>query len=614
MMLIPSAAHLGAQWKYEKLNIDISDQFKLAPSLSYYRESDHAIPVDLAIRYFEAGKFTPVKNSGGEFLNNGLIPNRCWYAFSIENKSAVPKILMLESILSNANRLDVYEKDEMGRVHSIPALAPTVQNGSLLVKPLGHSIAIKSGESKLILIKADNKGQILYIPLTAFSLAKYQQQAGIKSNVLGIFQGIFLFIILFSTVIFLTTRELLYALYSIYSFFICLFVLNESGVAHQIFGNMRMLNQFSSQFSLLVGTSVWLFLLIEFLRLKGNNAPMYRAVFFLAIFTLVYAALPFLIFHKEPRWITGYIIYQRIFVVLFFVNLTVILLTILHRINKKDKLALFYGIANLPVILGSVLYYGNSYNLLDVRYGSLNPIAVGLSLETFLMSFGFIYRYLLLIRDKQNLLEEKNRQRFEIAASIIQAQESERRRIAQDLHDELGGNLAAINMAVQRVDLPIHQKDAIHNLILKTAKNARHIAHNLMPPDFEHTTELNLIATHIHTLNESQHTTRYQFQVFGMRYPYSMDAQLNIYRIVLELVQNISKHAFATEANIQVMYHDSNMEIIVEDNGQGFNAENSQNGLGLHNAKTRVRYLNGKMVVDTGPAGTTIIIQIPYHG
>ena len=84
---------------------------------------------------------------------------------------------------------------------------------------------------------------------------------------------------------------------------------------------------------------------------------------------------------------------------------------------------------------------------------------------------------------------------------------------------------------------------------------------------------------------------------------------------MLELINNIVKHAQASKATVQLIRYPSYINITIEDNGKGFDFNKisaSKNGIGLGNVAARVEYLKGRMEVDSGTdKGTTIILEIP---
>jgi signal transduction histidine kinase len=90
--------------------------------------------------------------------------------------------------------------------------------------------------------------------------------------------------------------------------------------------------------------------------------------------------------------------------------------------------------------------------------------------------------------------------------------------------------------------------------------------------------------------------------------------ELNLYRIVQELVSNIIKHAQAAEITIQLNRHANDLTLTVEDNGIGFEQEKvrGKKGVGLSTMQSRVGSLNGRVYIDSQPGrGTTVTVEIP---
>lgn len=236
------------------------------------------------------------------------------------------------------------------------------------------------------------------------------------------------------------------------------------------------------------------------------------------------------------------------------------------------------------------------------------------AIETFVLSFGFAYRFNYINKEKRNLLFQINKQQYEVTQQIIVTQETERKRIAEDLHDELGGDLAAIKINMQSLDGSISADTTkigqLLKMIDKASENVRRIAHNLMPAEFNETKLSDLLAAHLNGLN-GESGYRFQFNVSGEDNRFNKQQELFIYRIILELSNNIIRHAAATEASIQLLYYEAYLEIMVEDNGIGFSGSYDQ-GIGLSSIKSRVSYLHGNMEIDSGKYGTTILIKIPY--
>ncbi|MBK7561841.1 MAG: hypothetical protein IPI68_10025 [Chitinophagaceae bacterium] len=151
-------------------------------------------------------------------------------------------------------------------------------------------------------------------------------------------------------------------------------------------------------------------------------------------------------------------------------------------------------------------------------------------------------------------------------------------------------------------------------LLDEASAELRSISHNIMPATLS---KLGLIAA-LKNLSKtiSSHSglqVNFTSHDFMERIP--EQTEMSIYRIVLELINNIVKHARASKVTIQLIKYPDYINLSVEDNGRGFdyrNALQEKKGIGLGNILSRVEYLRAKMNVDSVPgSGTTVIIDVP---
>lgn len=222
----------------------------------------------------------------------------------------------------------------------------------------------------------------------------------------------------------------------------------------------------------------------------------------------------------------------------------------------------------------------------------------------------FIYDYRNKNIERNRLLEESLLAERNIRSAIVKTQEAERKRIAEDLHDEIGSSLAALKLRLQKSGLTEKEMSDMLEVVDKAADDTRTISHNLMPPEFAKTSLHNLLDTYYSKLN-SESAIRFHFHSSGYNHNFSKEDELVIYRIVMELTGNILKHSGATEATVQLIDFSNYLEIMTEDNGKGI-ADTITDGIGMKNIQSRVNYLNGEIRIDSGQNGTTTMIKIPY--
>ena len=242
-------------------------------------------------------------------------------------------------------------------------------------------------------------------------------------------------------------------------------------------------------------------------------------------------------------------------------------------------------------------------------------LRMALLAELTILSAGWLYRRKLLQTARQQL-EVQNRT---LQAAIIQTQESERQRIAADLHDDLGGTLATLYRRINDLSqyqpntLISQQLDQIVPLVQKGNDDLRRISHNLMPPEFARIGLRYALEQLIRS--QSQQVTQFSFFTAGAERKLPIETELNAYRIIAELVQNVNKHAQASRAAVQMLYRTDRLSITVEDDGLGSRAKTSSDepmGIGLKNSSLRAEYIGATLWRDASEAGTLVVLDIPY--
>jgi len=219
-------------------------------------------------------------------------------------------------------------------------------------------------------------------------------------------------------------------------------------------------------------------------------------------------------------------------------------------------------------------------------------------------------------RDIEKLLQ---RQELQSAYALIQGQEAERKKIAADVHDNLGSLLATLkiysDLVVRKSESDVDRLNReINGLIETLTGEVRKIAHSL---DSSTLRNFGLEAS-IRQLCEAV-TNSGKINVTSVidihRPPEDSEMLLNIYRIVQELLTNTLKHAQATQVRFEITQVNGEITIIHEDNGVGFEVERATNSMGLQNIRSRVSRLHGELKIQSSPKGSTFIIEMPFpHG
>lgn len=209
----------------------------------------------------------------------------------------------------------------------------------------------------------------------------------------------------------------------------------------------------------------------------------------------------------------------------------------------------------------------------------------------------------------------KQQQELEVTRALIAGEDQERKRLAQDLHDGLGGLLANVKLNLSRLK-PVDE-DAMKDVTARldnAVKELRRIARNMMP---ESLMQFGL-STAIRDLGAAISSENFKVELVLLNLEEDrIDSreQMIIYRIIQELLTNVIKHANATKVLVQCSIEYPVFCITVEDNGRGFNIgelkTRAGRGIGLQNIQNRVDFLQGKMDISSEPGmGTTTNIEL----
>lgn len=205
-------------------------------------------------------------------------------------------------------------------------------------------------------------------------------------------------------------------------------------------------------------------------------------------------------------------------------------------------------------------------------------------------------------------------QELELIKASISGQDMERQRISQELHDSIGGNLAAIKLQVNHLNSSNFSTIQKISLQLdETYQQVRNISHNLLPKKFSQNIFLEVLESYIKNISEASN-----IKISFIPYPKEVlnelneNIQIEIFKIIQELLTNTIKHAKATVVEIQLNFIKNSINLLFEDNGIGFDAEKQSKGIGFTSLETRIKKLNGSFAIDSKlKRGTIVNIEIP---
>ncbi len=224
---------------------------------------------------------------------------------------------------------------------------------------------------------------------------------------------------------------------------------------------------------------------------------------------------------------------------------------------------------------------------------------------------------------KKELETIKHQHRAEIILGLSKAQESERERMADQLHDEIGSMLSVARLNLSSIkngqavsyEQSGNKLETAEKILGDVAQTVREMSHQLMPVSLKKYGFKKAVAQLIEDIVLSEKLSL-EHVLIGLDDldTYPEELQVGLYRIIQELLQNIIKHSGADKAFLQLIEHEDVLSLMIEDNGTGMQVHKVNNGKGLQLVASRIQYFEGKITVEKGSeGGTLIVIEIPLR-
>jgi len=236
----------------------------------------------------------------------------------------------------------------------------------------------------------------------------------------------------------------------------------------------------------------------------------------------------------------------------------------------------------------------------------------------------------LVAMDLTGLKESEQKLRL-LTSQLLDAQESERKRIASELHDGLGHALLTIKLQVRLLEKQLapeqlslgEEMESMVEYLDKVINDMHRLYNALTPGDLEALGLTTALSSIIHEFAGLHATIGWSEHLDNIDDLYPPPAQTVIYRIIQEILTNIGKHANASRVSVIIKRENQGASFTVEDDGQGFNMEKvlattaAKRGLGLPAMEERVRILGGSLTIwsqENRGARITFIIPVSQGG
>lgn len=216
-----------------------------------------------------------------------------------------------------------------------------------------------------------------------------------------------------------------------------------------------------------------------------------------------------------------------------------------------------------------------------------------------------------MIKSQAELRTLHDERQGDLMNAVFETQESERKRLAEDLHDSVGQVLSAIKLNLHRIDKNCISESTqplladTRRLTDECIQEIRNIIHNVLPPvltDYGFLVALEALSNKVE--QNTQIKVKFDKRITDQRFPHEIE--LALYRIAQELFGNAIKHSDATVIQMSVTQEGKYMVMEFKDNGVGFKLNEVKQGFGIKNLESRVQLINGEINIYSKPLGGTL--------
>lgn len=605
---------------------DTAEHLNIASSTAFYydRAANDSLPAENQFQAFQE----PIYNFGKEDGN-------LWVRINLANQDSVARNLYLEFTNPNLNSLTLYKKiGERFVLVKILGSSYPFSNRTVKHQNLIFSIELQPLEIGSYYVKVHSDYSAINFNLLLWD--KHEREAYYLKETTTISYFFFIttaFLFILGITLVLTKERKQWAFFFYILFGAC-YIYSDLGLSYKyLWGEYPSVQNISSY----IFTNLYLIFGVSFFREYFVTRRFVKKLDrVLWIFVLCSLLLTFIAMFYQwiPHTIFSWI--QKLNTIMFSITCGIILyiLVILLTRQRNKTETIWFMIAFAPhaytILTTSIRQLGQYYFNLELDVISKVPFFLWTIHVQNMMLWSMVWEVLivftLMMLRLKKMYEQHNAMLLELGKKqeedtklLMATVEQERKRIAQELHDSSGVQLSAIRMKLthlqDQLDDPRAAED-IHKLMQDVDRvnaDIRTISHNLMPISLSKLGLKAAIQELVNHIKSSYPNIKFNlFQQYDSK-NLSANMEVHIYRIIQELLNNMVKHAQATEINIQLIDNESELIISLEDNGKGFvYAPENTMGLGLKSILTRSQLIGGKFEVDSKlDAGSFFSITLP---
>jgi signal transduction histidine kinase len=560
--------------------------------------------------YFSAGKYSESLHPD---LNLGIAKDNYWVTFAVTNHSAQKKDFYINLENPRLNDVSVYilrdkvlvAEYRMG--DNYPFEQRTLHQ-NFFAFPLHFDTAC----TQRVFLFIKHKGNTLQVPIKLLSGNSFQRS--IENNYLltGITTGVLFLTVFFGLFFYMQSANSLFFLYALYTFFLWAWLWSTEGFAFQYL--YPHVPDWATRLGPAMSVLAAVFFIaccLKFCQPYDSSSRIRKVLKVCMYLAAAWATIPFLPFLdiSSPTNMKTYLTIH------FFLNICSILLLVAYLLwvsISKNRVVWYYFAAVFISMACSFILIAKHSGWMDLPTSSGNFMSIGSIIELLLMTAGITQQFYRYKKEKELMLLAYLEQQKQITTKILLTEEAERKRIARELHDDIGAGLTRITLmsdaARNKTNVSVKEIEEIAQTCRRLVGNMGEIVWSLDP-------ENNTLGLLMAYMREELHKLlEYSGIEYNLQLPesntlveLSNEQRRNLLLVTKEVVHNAVKYSGANHIKIGGTFFNRTLELIVTDNGSGFDENTVRKGNGLRNIRQRIQEIGGTFALRSGEGtGTTV--------
>lgn len=522
-----------------------------------------------------------------------LSKNALWLSINLKNNSSSDDWYI--QVPSPVNEVDLYTAQKGGGFKHLK-LNDTLQFANRPVKVNGFilPLSLKKGENRHYYLRIKNNYK-LKVPIYAGTLEAIYEEEHFKNIVNGFMFGALLALMVYNLYTYIAIRDKSYLYYLGYLFFSILFLLIWNGYFTQWLPAWSL--------RLLTGSSaIALVFSIPFSNSYLRIHQYFPVLFKISKWLILLFLIPIFI-DLSGHAVLAFQLLQGCFVI----AATYWLMTGYFSFKKGNKPAIYYLTALSCLLISYGFYEG---------FHSSMSLQMGLCLQALVLSFALAVKLNDLKKQTTRLQNQMLEQTAGFSRQLLIGQENEKESIATELNGRIGQQLVLLKNEIYLLEKQSGGANpglfsSITQDIGKAIEEVSNVSFSLHPYQIQTLGLKDSIASLAEQIaNDTPNMIH--LDIDELDQVLDNQAQMNIYRIVQELLSNLIKHAGASSCSIHIKVETTLLNLQYQDNGKGFNTNNPSSGLGLSGIRERCKLLNAELKISSKQnTGTRVSIKIP---